>query len=221
MSELRPLRVLVACEESQVVCKAFRARGHEAYSCDLQYCSGGHPEWHIMHDAVEVARLGIWDVVICFPPCTYLCSAGQACKTRDNKWNEREAETAKAIEFVLSLYNCGATKIAIENPVGVLSSRFRKPNQIIEPYYFGDHEKKPTCLWLRGLSRLNATTPFAPKPEPTHIYPSGRKEYFGQRVGNAYRFSKDRGKMKSKTFPGIAKAMAAAWSEDLGNTWNL
>lgn len=194
--------------------KAFRARGHEAYSCDLQYCSGGHPEWHIMHDAVEVAYSGCWDLMVAFPPCTYLCSAGQACKTRDNVWAEREAETAKALSLVLRLYNAPILRVAIENPVGVLSSRFRKPNQIIEPYFFGDQEKKPTCLWLKDLPRLNGD-PSAKKPEPTHIYPSGRKEYFGQRVGNKYRFSKDRGKMKSKTFPGIAACMARTWSPDL------
>jgi len=205
------MRVLIACEESQEVCKAFRARGHEAYSCDLQECSGGHPEWHLQMDVFKAITLKDWDVMIAFPPCTYLCTAGQACKTRDNVWDEREAETAKAIEFVKSLYYSGIQKVAIENPVGVLSSRWRKPNQIIEPYYFGDQEKKPTCLWLKGLTRLNATTPRAPKPLPTHVYPSGRKEYFGQRVGNKYRFSKDRGKMKSKTFPGIAKAMAEQW----------
>ncbi len=208
------MKILVACEESQAVCKAFRARGHEAYSNDLQECSGGHPEWHLQMDVFEAINLKGWDLVIAFPPCTFLCTAGQACKTRDNKWDEREAETAKAIEFVKKIY-ASVSKIAIENPVGVLSSRWRKPNQIIEPYYFGDQEKKPTCLWLKGLRRLNATTPFAPKPIPTHIYPSGRKQYFGQRVGDKFRFSKDRGKMKSKTFPGIAAAMAAQWSPDL------
>jgi site-specific DNA-cytosine methylase len=205
------MKVLVACEESQEVCKAFRARGHEAYSCDLQECSGRHPEWHLQMDVFQAIALEDWDIMIAFPPCTYLCTAGQACKTRDNVWDEREAETAKAIEFVKRLYYSDIQKVAIENPVGVLSSRWRKPNQIIEPYYFGDQEKKTTCLWLKGLTRLNATTPDAPKPLPTHVYPSGRKEYFGQRVGNKYRFSKDRGKMKSKTFPGIAKAMADQW----------
>lgn len=213
------MRVLVACEESQEVCKAFRSLGHEAYSCDVQECSGGHPEWHIQDDVLNHLSDG-WDMMIAFPPCTYLCTAGQACKTRDNVWDEREAQSVLAIEFVKSLYYSLIPKVCIENPVGILSTRWRKPDQIIEPYFFGDHEKKPTCLWLKGVPRLNgrihvALDRKAFAPQPTHIYPSGRKAYFGQRIGDKYRNSPDRGKMKSKTFPGIARAMAEQWGGDI------
>lgn len=215
------MRVLVACEESQTVCKAFRERGHEAFSCDVQECSGGRPEWHIQDDVLSHLNDG-WDMMIAFPPCTYLCTAGQACKTRDNIWDEREAKSALAIDFVKTLYYSAIRKVAIENPVGILSSRWRKPNQIIEPFFFGDQERKPTCLWLKNLQRLNghfdvAVNRGAYEPKPTHVYPSGRKEYFGQRVGNQYRNSPDRGKMKSKTFPGIASAMAEQWGGTIQN----
>lgn len=215
------MKVLVACEESQEVCKAFRALGHEAYSCDLQECSGGHPEWHIQDDVTFHLNEG-WDLMVAFPPCTYLCTAGQACKTRDNVWDEREAETVKAIALVKALFYSDIKKVAIENPVGVLSSRWRKPSQIIEPYYFGDQDKKPTCLWLKGLPRLNGRLEVARNlnehtPKPYKIFPSGRKAYFGQLVGDKYRNSPDRGKMKSKTFPGIARAMAEQWGGKVEN----
>ena len=201
------MRVLVACEESQAVCIAFRERGHEAYSCDIQPCSGGHPEWHIQDDVLKHLNDG-WDMMIAFPPCTYLSTIGMNWQ---NRIPGRKEKTEQAIEFVKALWSAHVGRIAIENPIGVLNTRWRKPSQIIEPYYFGDPEKKATCLWLKGLKRLNGTTPFAKKPEPSHVYANGRKQYFGARLGDKLRYSPDRGKMKSKTFPGIARAMAEQW----------
>lgn len=157
------MRVLVACEESQEVCKAFRALGHEAYSCDIQPCSGGHPEWHIQVDALELLKLK-WDLIIAHPPCTYLTNAG-------NKWfkaefkerfPDREKQREEAIEFFMAFWEADCPRVAIENPQGIMSSRFRKPDQYIEPYMFGDPEKKkqdcgcvasPNLLQLILLSR--------------------------------------------------------------------
>lgn len=228
---MNKLRVLIACEESQVVTKAFRARGHEAYSCDLQACSGGHPEWHIMHDAIEVAYSGCWDLMIAHPPCTFLSRAGMAWKTRKQSVRPdmkeyREAQAEKAIEFMATLWAAPIDRVVLENPVGVANTKWRKPNQIIHPYYFGDPEMKETCLWLRGVSRLNGLPHIdkvrdKPQPTPgkTRMGSDGKikNQYFCGRMDNKYSAAK----LKSKTFPGIAKAMAATWSEDLGNTWNL
>lgn len=217
------MRVLVACEESQVVCKAFRERGHEAYSCDIQVCSGGHPEWHIMHDAVEVAYSGAWDLMIAHPPCTYLSRAGQSNKSRSKEiWYYREQKASEAIEFIKQLWNAPISKICLENPVGLANTRWRKPSQIVHPYYFGDNEMKETCFWLKGLSRLNGLSHidrFRDKPLPTpgktRIGSDGKikNQYF---CGRGDMLPKSiRAKWKSKTFPGIAKAMAVQWSEDL------
>lgn len=205
------MKVLLACEESQEVCKRFREKGHEAYSCDIQDCSGGHPKWHIKGDVLEVINNG-WDLMIAFPPCTYLTVAGmrwlKTDKTRYNKLLE-------ARDFFLKLWAAPIEKIGIENPVGWMNTNWRKPTQIIEPYYFGDNEKKRTCLWLKGLSRLNglievAMNPkkYKPKPYQTIINKKGRtiNVYFANRledIGNS--------KARSKTFPGIAKAMAEQW----------
>lgn len=202
------MRVLVACEESQVVCKAFRERGHEAYSCDIQYCSGGHPEWHIMHDAVEVAYSGHWDLMIGHPPCTYFSRAAGRVLYDKN----RLLKTDKAFEFFIKLWKAPIDKIALENPPGWLSTNFRKWNQKIHPWYFGDGEMKETCLWLKNLPRLNGNHEIAanrahhhPKPFGSRMGSDGKIKnyYFIRRVTNA----KDR----SKTFPGIAKAMAEQW----------
>ncbi len=209
---MRPLRVLVACEESQEVTKAFRALGHEAYSCDLQACSGGHPEWHIMHDALEVAYLGIWDLMIGHPPCTYFSKAGMHyLKTRP----ERPKQLEKAFEFWKKMYNAPIDRIALENPVGWLNTNWKKPNQIIQPYYFGDPEIKTTCLWLKGLSRLNGNLD-AVKPEPKGYVILKSKNKEGRKY-NYYFHAGKSAKARSKTFPGIAKAMALQWSRHILN----
>jgi len=202
------MRVLVACEESQVVCKAFRERGHEAYSCDLQECSGGEPQWHIRDDVFN-HLYNDWDLMVAHPPCTYFSRAGiqflHKQPGRIDKLNE-------AYELVLLLWNAPIKKIAIENPVGWLNTNWRKPAQIIHPWYFGDPEMKETCLWLKNLPRLNGLHEVAldmnwhhPKPEKSIIGSDGKmkNKYFMSRMTNA----KDR----SKTFPGIAKAMAEQW----------
>jgi site-specific DNA-cytosine methylase len=202
------MRVLVACEESQEVCKAFRARGHEAYSCDIQECSGGHPEWHYKKDVFEVINnYGPWDMMIAFPPCTYISSAGLHWCLKDK---ERMQKRDEGLSFFIALYNQKQIKkIAIENPVGYANTNFKPHTQIIEPYYFGDPHKKRTCLWLKNLPRLNgrlevALNPRRFKPEPIAVDSTGKKRYFTDAKN---RKSIDR----SKTFPGIARAMAEQW----------
>lgn len=213
MMQYKKMRVLVACEESQIVCKAFRERGHEAFSCDIQPCSGGHPEWHIQDDVLNHLSDG-WDLMVAHPPCTFLSNVGQACKTRYNQKEYRESEELKAIRFVLQLWHCPIKKVCIENPVGRLNTQWRKPSQIIQPYYFGDGEMKTTCLWLRGLSRLNGHHHIdkirdKPKPLKTRIGSDGKlkSHYFCSRMDN----KSNAAKLKSKTFPGIAAAMAQQW----------
>ena len=202
------MRVLVACEESQEVCKAFRARGHEAYSCDIEPCSGGHPEWHLQCDALEIIKMS-WDLIIAHPPCTYLTNAG-------NKWfkpeyklrfPDREQKREDAVSFFMAFWNANCPRVAIENPQGVMSSRFRKPDQYIEPYMFGDAEKKKTGLWLRGLPALMPTKVV----EPVIIQcKSGAREPRWH-IETMHLPPKMRSKMRSKTYPGIANAMAEQW----------
>jgi site-specific DNA-cytosine methylase len=186
------MRILIACEESQAVCIAFRKRGFEAYSCDILPSSGGHPEWHIQGDVIEVLNKG-WDAMIAFPPCTHLAVSGA-------RWFvEKKTEQNEALEFVRRLMAAGIKFIAIENPVSVISSRIRKPDQIIQPWQFGHGETKTTCLWLKNL----------PKLIPTNIV-EGRE----QRIWKLPP-SPDRAKLRSKTFPGIAEAMAEQWGNYL------
>ena len=196
------MKILVGCEESQAVCIELRKLGHEAYSCDLLECSGGHPEWHLQMDIFEAIDLKSWDAAIFFPPCTYLTVSA-------NKWYKdqparksgtlvgeaRREARREAISFFKSLYTCGIPKIAIENPIGVMSSEFRKPDQVLQPWMFGHGETKATCLWLRGLSRLSPTKVVEGREQRLHYLPK----------------TKDRAKLRSKTFPGIAKAMAEQW----------
>jgi len=183
------LKILIACEESQAVCKAFRKKGHEAYSCDVLPCSGGHPEWHIQGDAIKEAYRGKYDMMIAHPPCTYLSVSGA-------RWfKDRQQEQKLALDFVHKLLNAPIENIALENPISVISSKIRKPDQIIQPWQFGHGETKATCLWLKNL----------PKLEPTNIV-EGREN----KIHNMPP-SKDRGKLRSKTFQGIADAMAEQW----------
>lgn len=195
------MRVLVACEESQEVTKAFRALGHEAYSCDVIPCSGGHPEWHIQDDVLLHTDTEEWDMMIAFPPCTYLCSSGL-------HWNKRVEGRSKlthdAILFVMSLIDAPIKRIALENPIGCISSNYRKPDQIIQPWMFGHPESKSTCLWLKGLPTLKPTNVLQ-KPE------SGHWENQTQSGQNKLTPSPERAKLRSKTYSGIAKAMAEQW----------
>lgn len=205
------MKVLVACEESQRVCIAFREKGHEAYSCDIEPCSGGHPEWHIQDDVLK--HLGDnWDLVIAHPPCTYLTVAANKyynVEKYGDKAKIRLYERQKAIEFfmefVSSLFYCD--KVAIENPIGIMSTVYRKPDQIIQPYQFGHRERKATCLWLKGLPPLKPTNIV----EPDIIkHPNGKTD--SRLHYETFKLPpKERSKMRSKTFEGIARAMAEQW----------
>lgn len=215
------MKVLVACEESQEVCKAFRARGHEAYSCDLIECSGGHPEWHIQDNVKNVLRHDLtdpeWDMVIAFPPCTRLTVTA-------NKWYKPEyahrfpniqQEREDAINFFMFFTYLRTPFVAIENPVGIMSTHYQKPSQIIQPYQFGHKESKRTCLWLHNLKKLVPTEIVEPeylvaagkRYSPTHYNPSKRAKNHLDMLPP----STDRAKIRSKTYPGIAKAMAEQW----------
>lgn len=211
--------VLIGCEESQAVCKAFRELGHEAYSCDLQPCSGGHPEWHLQMDVFEAIKLKKWDMGVFFPDCTYLTVTG-------NKWlkdqpprksgalvgAERREAREKAIEFFIALYNCGIPKIAIENPIGCISSVFKKPTQIITPMQFGHKEPKKTCLWLQGLPPL---TPTHKDIEPEyHTTASGKRMPKWYAYADKSKGQAERAKIRSKTFSGIAAAFATQWTKE-------
>lgn len=202
------MRVLVACEESQEVCKAFRELGHEAYSCDIEPCSGGHPEWHLQCDALEIIKMR-WDLIIAHPPCTYLTNAG-------NKWfkleyqerfPDRKQKREDAVSFFMAFWNADCPRVAIENPQGIMSSRFRKPDQYIEPYMFGDSEKKKTGLWLRGLPALAPTNVV----EPIIIECASGAREPRWHMETMHLPPKERAKARSKTFPGIARAMAEQW----------
>jgi len=225
------VNVLVACEESQRVCTAFRERGHTAWSCDIQPCSGGHPEWHILGDCLPLlggdceftteagwrhVQKGRWDLIIAHPPCTYLTATG-------NRWFDiskygeaakiRYKERYKAIVFFMQLAMADCQRIAVENPVGIMSTAWRKPDQIIHPWQFGDRAEKKTCLWLKHLSPLFSTK----------IEDRGEKNRYGQSINASADYARDeRGKaipwndkrtavIRSKTFPGIARAMAEQW----------
>ena len=200
--------VLVGCEESQTVCKAFRERGHDAYSCDIQECSGGHPEWHIHGDVLDAIKSRSWDLLIAHPPCTYFSRAA-------GRWlynPERLVKTREALNLVAALWESGIDRICLENPPGWLCTNWKRPTQKIHPWYFGDEEMKETCLWLRGLPRLNGLENVAldmakyhPKPLSSRMGSDGKikNKYFVSRVTTA--------KERSKTFPGIARAMAEQW----------
>ena len=209
---MRVLKVLVACEESQAVCKAFRALGHKAFSCDLQECSGGHPEWHIKGDALKVLNLPMWDLVIAHPPCTYLTVAANRYYNEDKygeKAKRRKGEREQAIKFFMEFTNCKCKRVAIENPIGVISSRWEKPTQIIQPYEFGHKERKGTCLWLKNLPPLNPTNVV----EPDIIKHKSGKTDSRLHFETLSLPKEERAKIRSKTIEGIAKAMAEQWSE--------
>ena len=204
------MKVLVACEESQAVCKAFREKGHEAYSCDIVPCSGGHPEWHLQQDVLPLLKEK-WDMIIAFPPCTYLTVTGNRWFNIDRygeKAIQRHKDRKDAIDFFMTFANADCEKIAIENPVGIMSSEWRKPNQIINPWQFGDAFEKKTCLWLKGLPELKPTN--IVEIPPRKRFDSGKS--MPSWYAEAWHLPKEeRAKLRSKTFPGIARAMAEQW----------
>ncbi len=204
------MKILVACEESQAVTIEFRKLGHEAYSCDIEPCSGGHPEWHLQQDVIPLLKEK-WDMIIAFPPCTYLTVTGNRWFNIE-RYGEKAVQRYKDRDFAISFFmlfaNADCEKIAIENPVGIMSTEWRKPDQIINPWQFGDPFEKKTCLWLKGLPELI----------PTNIVEIPPRKQFGSGksmpawYADAFSLPKEeRAKLRSKTFPGIAKAMAEQW----------
>jgi hypothetical protein len=223
------MRILLACEESQAVTIEMRKLGHEAISCDLLPCSGGHPEWHIQQDVTELLKQK-WDMIIAFPPCTYLTVSNTYMKRGCSKYTAEQAVQLRqdAIEFFMMFANSDCDKIAIENPIGIMSSLYRKPDQVIQPYDFGHPESKATCLWLKNLPLLKPTI-------------SANWNFYRCRCGNIFEAelgkygccdwpakilwnnqtksgqnklppSKDRHILRAKTYPRIAKAMSEQWT---------
>lgn len=200
------MKILVACEESQAVTIAFRNRDIEAYSCDILPCSGGRPEWHIQDDVSRYLDTR-WTAVIGFPPCTHLAGSGA-------KWFQQKrasGEQDKAVEFFLSIVNANTEHVAVENPVGIISSVWRKPDQILNPYEFGHPEQKRTCLWLDGLPKLIPTKNVYREMMELPVNQRERLHYLPP--------SPDRAKLRSKTFHGIADAMADQWGTYLLNLY--
>lgn len=193
------MKILVACEESQAVTIELRKLGHEAYSCDIEPCSGGHPEWHLQEDVTPLLKQH-WDMIIAFPPCTHLAVSGAAWFEQKRK----DGRQQQGIDFFMMFANADCERIAIENPVGIMSSVYKKPSQIVQPYEYGHMEQKKTCLWLKGLPLLQPTN---------NVYdqmmelPKNRRERLHYLPP-----SPERAKLRSKTFPGIAKAMAEQWA---------
>lgn len=184
------MRVLVACEESQRVCQAFRDRGHEAYSCDLLPTSGNHPEWHYQCDVRNVEKMD-WDLGIFFPPCDHIAVSGA-------RWfpeKRADGRQQKAINFFMRCVNFDIPRICIENPIGIMSTLYRKPDQIIQPWQFGHGETKSTCLWLKNL----------PKLVPTNIVPGREQRVHRMAPGP------NRARDRARTYQGIADAMADQW----------
>lgn len=207
------MKILVACEESQSVTKHLRKLGHEAFSCDILDCSGGHPEWHFKEDVFKVIQKG-WDMMIAFPPCTHLATSGArhfAKKIADGRQQQ-------GIDFFMALINAPIERIAVENPIGIMSTKYRKPDQIIQPWQFGDKAQKSTCLWLKNL----------PKLVPTDVVDKGEFFEFTSKKGVKKKMAmwyykalleaktpEQRSTLRSKTFEGIAHAMATQWTTDV------
>ena len=244
----RQLNILVACEESQAVCSAFRKLGHNAFSCDLLECSGGHPEWHFNHDVTkvldktdltlqngEVATInGDWDIMIGHPPCTYLAVSGAQWYYHPDdkhlpveqrrphpKYPNRAKDREDAAAFFMLLANADVKRIAIENPVGVMSTRWRKADQAIQPYMFGDPFSKNTCLWLKNLKPLHPSKATDDKGERIQ-FKSGKSQpkWYSDALSKA-KSTEERRTLRSKTFPGIARAIAEQWTIQIALEENL
>ena len=216
------MKVLLACEESQSVCAEFRKLGHEAWSADILECSGPFPEYHIKGDVLDIINNGQavspgnWDLMIAFPPCTHLASSG----ARHFEKKKKDGRQDEGIKFFMKMIKANIPKIAVENPIGIMSTEWGKPNQIIQPYYFGDPYSKSTCLWLKNLPELKYNS--KPKngqliadlePDLPNEVDKGEFITFtsGKRMAKWYNEASGNGHLRSKTFPGIAKAMAKQW----------
>jgi len=204
------MKILVGCEESQAVTIELRKLGHEAFSCDVMESSGGYPQWHIQGDLLKELHKG-WDMLIAFPPCTHLAVSG----ARHFEQKIKDGRQQQGIDFFMEMINAPIDKICVENPIGIMSTKYRKPDQIIQPYMFGDKAQKSTCLWLKNLPLL----------VPTNIVEKGEFIEFVSKKGvkkrqpkwyfDALKNSKnasERSKLRSKTFKGIAKAMATQFT---------
>lgn len=220
------MKVLVACEESQRVCIAFRERGYEAYSCDIQEPSGGHPEWHILGDALKILEwkdqgnnnggiwfttmdgelhtIDKWNLIIAHPPCTHLAISGMRWFKEGRKPKYLQDEAA---DFFMQFINADCDHIAVENPICIMSTRYRKPDQIINPFQFGHPRQKKTCLWLKGLPKLKETN---------NVYEEMMKLPEKERC-EIWWMGSNHAKERSKTFEGIAEAMAEQWGDFLMN----
>lgn len=213
------MEILIACEESQAVTKAFRKLGHNAYSCDLLPCSGGHPEWHLQMSVFDIEAKN-YDMIIAFPPCTDLAVSG----ARHFERKKSDGSQQKSIDFFMRIINMDCEKIAVENPIGIMSKLYRKPDQIIQPYQFGDKAQKSTCLWLKNLPLL----------KPTNIVEKGEFFEFTSKKGEKKRMPmwyykalqdaktpEQRRTLRSKTFHGIADAMAEQWGKAFEKQLNI
>lgn len=200
------MRILVACEESQAVTSRLRRIGHEAYSCDLLPTSGRHPEWHIQADALEICKMD-WDMVLAFPPCTHLAVSGAAWFEEKRRDGRQQSATGFFMAFTALDH---VPRVAIENPVGIMSNVYRKPDQIIHPYMFGDATRKATCLWLKGLPPLVPTEVVEPEIVK---YKNGSGTDSAWHVDTFNLPPAARSRERSKTFPGIASAMALQWGK--------
>lgn len=233
------MKILVACEESQAVTIEMRRLGHEAYSCDIIECSGGHPEWHIRQDVIPLLNgrckfkscdgvehiiEGKWDMIVAFPPCTYLTNTGNRWfdvlrygRAAQQRWRDR----CKAIVFFLLMYFADCEKVVVENPIGCMSNFFKKPDQIIHPYYFAESEndenceRKATCLFFRGVKPLRYKIKYQPR---VIQYKNGKGTDSPWHINTMALPAEERAKARSKTFPGIAKAMAEQWAGDVTQT---
>jgi len=208
-------RILVACEESQAVTKAFRKLGFEAYSCDLLPCSGRHPDWHFQEDMFEVIkREPKFDLMIAFPPCTDLAVSG----ARHFERKIADGSQQKSIEFFMNVINADIERIVVENPIGIMSGKYRKPDQIVQPWQFGDKAQKSTCLWLKNVPKLLPTDIVEKGEFFEFISKKGEKKrmpmWYYQALQDA-KTPEERRTLRSKTFQGIADAMAKQWGDVL------
>ena len=228
------MNILIACEESQAITIEMRKRGHNCFSADLQECSGGHPEWHINGDCLPLLNgncefvtqdgakhriEGRWGMIIAHPPCTYLTVSGNRWFNKA-KYGEsaeaRERERERAVEFFMEFVNCDCDRVAIENPIGVIPNYYREADQIIQPWWFGDNDVKSTCLWLKNLPLLQQEV--FEKPEIQYkefISKDGKhKRQSISFFNTAFLNTEERRRLRSKTFSGIAKAIAEQWGDE-------
>lgn len=224
------MKALVACEESQAVTTELRKRGWEAYSCDIQECSGGHNEWHINQDVIPLVNgnctfktmdgvehtiEGKWDLLVAHPPCTYLTVTGNRwfnVEKYGEKATQRARDREDAVKFFMVFANADCDHICIENPVGIMSTRWRKADQIIQPWMFGDAAEKKTCLWLKGLSPLIPTNVVTPPPRKEFKSGNTMPEWYS----SLWHLPKEeRSRLRSKTFPGIAEAIADQFTKQI------